>query len=101
MPRRKCYGARRAVCQRGRAVGNAQSFGPRVTEVAAIERLGWHPGEVPMLAKTLEPCAVDLARPSERTVTVETLAGTARAPVVDRSVARPGIEGEQRPVLTD
>ena len=54
-----------------------------------------------MLDPALEPRAIDLARRRERAVAIEALAGATRAPVVDRPVARPGIEGQQRVVLAD
>ena len=78
-----------------------RAVGPRIAEVAAVERLGRLPREVAMLAEAFEARAIDLARRGERAVLVEAQAGAPRAPVVDRPVARPGVEGEQRAVRAD
>ena len=101
MAGRQRDGARRAVGQRRRTVGGAETIGPRIAEVAAVERLGRLPREVAMLAEAFEARAIDLARCGERAVLVEAQAGAPGAPIVDRPVARPGVEGEQRAVRAD
>src|SRR5438477_5584470 len=101
MPGRQRDGARGTPGQGRRTIGDGEAVGPRVAEVAAIERLGRLARKVAVLAETLEPRAVDLAGGSERALLVETLAGAARAPIVDRRIARPGIEGKQAAVGAD
>ena len=54
-----------------------------------------------MLAEALDARAVDLARGGERAVAVEAQAGAPHAPVVDRPVARSGVEGQQRTIGAD
>ena len=101
MPFGECDGAGRALCQRGGAVGDAQSVGPGIVEIAAIERLGRGFREEAVLGEALQPAAIDLARRRQRPILVIALPGAARAPVVDWPIARPRIEGEQRPVGAD
>ena len=54
-----------------------------------------------MLAEALDARAIDLAGSGERAVAVEAQAGAPHAPIVDRPVARPGVERQQRAVGAD
>src|SRR5258708_13208918 len=64
-------------------------------------RIGWLLRKIAMLAETLEPRAVDLAGRCQGALLVEALAGATRAPIVDRRVARPGVEGLQCAIAAD
>src|SRR5205807_7757444 len=54
-----------------------------------------------MLGKTFETRAVDPTGRGERAILVEPQAGAPDTPVVDRAVARSGVEGEQRIAAAD